>query len=301
MAVPSTPSVANLVTEAYNKVGIAVPGATKVTRATDFFLEEVKNDLWTKARKTRGNTRFKSLRTFDVQLTTVGKSKYDFPSDYDEIISMTLLDGTHSDTATAGAAATITLAADEDASEEEAVGNYIYFISGTGADVSDNLRQIIAYNTTTKVATIDRAWTTNPDATTVYVIVDEVIELGMEHVEDIGGLGGSNMTIGQPSGFTLVSEAENERFILDKPADKATYGILVRYYANIHELDLAGTHYARLLQNWRWVFTYGVAAKVAEDEDDDKYGVLTQEYETRVEGLIDKEVPFLDEFEGFEL
>lgn len=300
MTVPANPSVQNLIEEAFNKVGIANPSTDQKSRATDYFLEEIKNDLWTRAER-RGNTRFRSLQTFEVQITTIGKSKYDFASDFDEEISITLLDGTHTGTAQAGAANAITLESGEDVSEADAVGEYLLLTSGTGADAADNLRQITAYDTSTLIATVDRNWTTNPDNTSVYLIANEMPDLDKEHIEDVGGLGGANTAIGKPSSFARLVEGVNERFILDKPPDKATYGLLIRYYANIHEIDLTGTLYARLLQNWRWVFTYGVAARIAEDEDDNKYGILVPEYETRAESLLDKEVPYDEEWTGFEV
>lgn len=300
MSVPTNPTALLLVTEAFNKVGIASPTTPQTDRATDYFLQEILNDLWTRAER-RGNTHFRSLQTFEVQITTVGKSKYDFASDFDEEISITLLDGTHTGTAQAGAANTITLEADEDVSEADAVGEYLLLTSGTGADVSDNLRQIIAYDTSTLIATVDRDWTTNPANDSVYLIANEMPDLDKEHIEDVGGLGGTNTAIGKPASFSQLVEGVNERFILDKPPDKATYGLLIRYYANIHEIDLAGTLYARLLQNWRWPLTYGVAARVAESEDDNRFQILMGEYETRAESLLDKEVPYDLEFQGFEV
>lgn len=79
---------------------------------------------------------------------------------------------THSGTAQAGAAGTITLAADASAS-----ANYyssprqciVAIVSGTG---SGQQRKITAYNGGTKVATTDSNWSTIPDATSAYVVFD---------------------------------------------------------------------------------------------------------------------------------
>ena len=300
MAAPTNPTVTNLVTEAFNKVNISSPSSAQLTRGQTYYFEEIKNDLWTRA-EIRGNTKFRSLQTFEVQVTTIGKSKYDFASDYDEVFSITLLDGEHTDTAQAGASTTITLASDEDITEADAVGEYLLITSGTGATDTDNLRQIVAYNTTTKVATVDRTWTTNPDSTSVYVVVNEIVELDKDHIENVGGLGGTNTTIGQASGYSVLVEDENERFILDKPPDKATYGLLIRYYANIHEIDTSSTLYLRLLQDWRWTFTYGIASRVAQNEDDNKYQILLNDYEVRANQLLDKEIPYDEEWQGFEI
>lgn len=70
-------------------------------------------------------------------------------------------------TAQAGAASTITLAAGASAVTDFYKYMEVYIVSGTGSGQS---RQITAYNGTTKVATVETAWTTNPDATSVYRI-----------------------------------------------------------------------------------------------------------------------------------
>lgn len=74
----------------------------------------------------------------------------------------------HSDTAQAGAATTITLAATASATDDLYNGQFIKIYEGTGAGQS---RAIIDYNGTTKVATVDRAWVTNPSSTSKYSIM----------------------------------------------------------------------------------------------------------------------------------
>lgn len=65
-------------------------------------------------------------------------------------------------TAQAGAAETVTLPAAASAVDDYYVGMVVRLTSGTGANQA---RQIIRYSGTTKVATVNRVWTTNPDAT----------------------------------------------------------------------------------------------------------------------------------------
>lgn len=80
----------------------------------------------------------------------------------------TLLNGT----AQAGAATTITLAAGSSASNSFYVGAVVRIVSGTGAGQE---RYITAYVGTTKVATVDAAWVTNPDSTSVYQILGRIV------------------------------------------------------------------------------------------------------------------------------
>lgn len=72
-------------------------------------------------------------------------------------------------TAQAGAALSITLSGNAPSLTNVLNGYYVKILSGTG--VAGESRLISAYNGTTKVATIAPAWTTNPDATTVYEVL----------------------------------------------------------------------------------------------------------------------------------
>lgn len=73
-------------------------------------------------------------------------------------------------TAQSGASGTITLQASATSITDAFKRSYIYIISGTGAGQS---REIIAYNGTTKVATVTPNWGVNPDNTSVYRIVTQ--------------------------------------------------------------------------------------------------------------------------------
>ncbi|MGI9297088.1 MAG: beta strand repeat-containing protein [Gammaproteobacteria bacterium] len=70
--------------------------------------------------------------------------------------------------AQAGAASTITLNAVASATDDIYIGQTVFLVGGTGQDQS---RVITDYNGTTKVATVHKAWNTNPDATTSYVML----------------------------------------------------------------------------------------------------------------------------------
>ena len=90
------------------------------------------------------------------------------PSDTTSNITLTASFAAVTGTAQAGSTSTtIKLVAGSSATTDYYKGLYIETTGGTG---SGQTRQIIAYNGTTLVATIDQAWTTTPDATTTYTI-----------------------------------------------------------------------------------------------------------------------------------
>lgn len=71
------------------------------------------------------------------------------------------------DTAQAGTSTTITLAAGDTQADDYYNGMLVYIVSGTGVGQE---RTITDYVNATKVATVGTAWTTTPDATSVYRI-----------------------------------------------------------------------------------------------------------------------------------
>lgn len=76
--------------------------------------------------------------------------------------------------AQAGAANTITLNTLADSNNNTYIGSIVFIRSGTGQDQS---RIVTAYVGATRVATVDRTWTTNPDTTSGYVILPAQLEV----------------------------------------------------------------------------------------------------------------------------
>ena len=103
MSAPTAPTLTTIVTEAIKKTGELSPSSTDITRGEDYFIEEVKNDIWRKEKK------LKSLYTSDILMLTKGLSKYSNPTDYSSQLSLVLLDGTNTGSVQAATSSTITL------------------------------------------------------------------------------------------------------------------------------------------------------------------------------------------------
>ena len=73
-----------------------------------------------------------------------------------------------SNTAQAGGSTSITLDASASATTDYYINSLIYLTGGTGVGQA---RFCTAYNGTTKVATVNSAWATNPDATTTFAVI----------------------------------------------------------------------------------------------------------------------------------
>ncbi len=297
MAVPSDLTATLIVTEAYKKMGIASPTSAQITRAEGYFLREILNEIWMSP-DNAGESKYKSLQNLDVQASVSGQSKYAFPTDFDTEITLDLLSGTHTDTAQTGGNTSITLVSDEDIAEASIEGAYIFLTAGTG---STGFRQCISYDTSTMIATVDRAWDTNPDNTTTYLICEQAIDIDLNNIrsEEVGGLGNTSFVKGKPSEYNKITEGASDYLLFDKPCD-AVYAIHLRYYVDPNRVDLTGSLMTKIYNNWQDVLTAGVSRKIAEDENDDKFKVFDAEFKRMLAALKLKELISDNEFAGIE-
>lgn len=83
--------------------------------------------------------------------------------------------------AQAGAASSVTLASSEPSTTDIYKGLWVHIISGTGAGQA---RLIVGYNGTTKVATVDSAWATAPDSTSVYQMLTGATSPGVYLIQN---------------------------------------------------------------------------------------------------------------------
>ena len=307
MAAPTQPETSDVVLEAYKKVGISSPTSDQYARGAAHFVPEIINNVWIYSEKS-GNTRLKILQASTVVITTIGDSKITCPTGMSEEITLSILDGTYRDnlidttgdakiqlatTTTSGGTTAISSVTTEDV-----VGRY--FVITSASTAIGEMHQIIAYSTTNFTATMDSTFTGSPGSTASYLIIDEVTELDEDNVLNAGGLQES-LSPGKPTRFMKIMENGTESFIFNRPPDLATYGVLIRYYANPMKLDTCDTVIQKMYLDWWDMMVTGVAWKVAEDEDDDKYTVFKGEYEAMRDDVIAKEMPFGGEWQGFEL
>ena len=82
---------------------------------------------------------------------------------------------------TAGGSNTITLVSTDASVNDTYKGAMVKICGGTGVG---QIRTIIAYNGTTKIATVEKTWVTNPDNTSVYEIVAVSAEVNVTHWAD---------------------------------------------------------------------------------------------------------------------
>jgi hypothetical protein len=292
VAIPETPTRTSLCTEALKLAGIKNPTVEQIRRAKDEWMNRVFNKIWQSA--LAGNsTKMSTLQTTAILIGVINQRMFELPEDVDEIFSVSLLDGTHTDTAQGGGASTITLASDEDVSQDDAEGNYILMTSGTS---KGQYRQIISYDTSTKVATVAVNWDTGktPESGDTYVIVDTHYSLTPRHFADLDE-SQTPSTVDRPNEYSIYSD----EIFFDKSLDKS-YGIRLRYYANLCMVDLSegdGTLISRIYRNWQAILEQGVYVTALKWLDDDTYLQQESLFEAQIENLLRKETVYETEDE----
>ena len=261
MAIPADPSVTTIVTEGLKRGGRVAPSAAQITDATDHQLQEVKSDIM------RVAATHPALQVFATVATTKGEQRYAWPTDMNIPLSITLLDGpdTWRGTAQAGAASTITLASAFSEDPDTVIGHYIVLTGGTG---SGQYREVRNYVNTTKVVTVNSAWTTNPDATSTYLVISLHRKLWpLDKVTD-------HTVLQAPFLLGSPYQAANfgQEYYLYPVPDKSTYGVLYEYFIDISKLDEVGAVFVQLLREWRSLFIQGVAAYTMQRFDEDRAG-----------------------------
>lgn len=282
MPVPSAPTLEEIVAEGLNKGGESSPSTSLTTRATDIWIEEIKNDIWHLCKNP------KLLQITSYGIFNQGQSKYSNPSDFSSDLTLSILDGQVRGTAQAGTIASITLAAD-DASGEEIIGKEIMILAGTG---QGSWSQITDYSTTTKLATVTPNFDTAPSSSSEYMIIDREYPVESRPIFQRDEINRTFVT-GIANQFYPIGDEDFGEFILNKAPDKA-YGARLRYYANIMKIDTDSTHMSTIYQRWRSIFVLGIAYRQLEDNDDDKDGKFEARYKEKLFNLINREAYGID-------
>jgi hypothetical protein len=268
VAIPSDPSVTSICTEALKRGGRTTPTTDQINSAIEHQFREVKSDI------TQRSARHSSLEAQSCLRTAAGQSRYTWPTDADEIRSLQLvtgpLEGAWQGALTAASSGSVTLSASFNQSVADARGKFIYLLNGTG---STQFAQIVDYNNTTKIATLDRSWTTTPIAGTYYMI-------GLQHykLHSFDKPWGYDV-LQAPYGVATPRRAApvGREMWLDQPAD-GIYALWWDYWANLDRLDEAGTVFIRHLREHRSLWIQGVAVKTMQRYDEDRYQSELQVY-----------------------
>lgn len=264
MAIPSDPTVAQIVTEALKTGGRVSPTSTQISDATTHALRQVKADI------AMTMARADALKTQRVSKVSIATSRYAWPSDALAIEAITLIDapdtGYWNSTATAGGATSITLSASFDQSAGDVEGRFIFLLASTGSTAIDPFRQIVDYNNSTKVATVDTAWTTNPGSGTEYLIETHRHKLWEIDKPVAFNSLPSPWSAGQPVHTSMVGR----EFWMDY-APSRVMALWWDQWCHLDRIDESGTMFIRHIRDYRSLWHQGLLVKTMQRYDEERY------------------------------
>jgi hypothetical protein len=276
MAIPAAPTIAAVVTEALKRAGRVSPSATQISDATEHQFREVKSDIM------RVAPDHPYLQLSATAATRAGEQRYALPLDANTPVSLVLLHGpeNYAGTAQAAASTTITLDSDFPGADNAIRGLYVLITGGLG---EGQYREILSYVASTKVATINLAWTTTPDTTSTFLVVDETTSLWHQDMASEFDKIYRSLSLGKPF---IASRFADEYHLY--PIPDRVYGLLFRYFVDLDQLDDAGAVFLNLVREWRSLWIQGVAVKTMQRYDEDRYQSELSIYNTMLTELTNQ-------------
>lgn len=254
MAIPADPSVNSIIVEGMNEGGqyAVTNGSAAHTAFKNNQFQTLKTELWSACKTDT------LLETETCRIASAYTSAITLPTDFDSEIRVILYDAPSDSrgTSQAGGAATITLASTFSADATAVQGSMIFITGGTG---SGQYGQILAYNNSTKLATLTANWATPPDNTSTYLVATTHIDLAREDYV-------KPYTANQrPRWYSRVGTT----LVVNPPGDQL-YPLLILYRSNLTQLDETGTLLVKHLRERRSLWIAGIKYKTAERYDDDR-------------------------------
>lgn len=154
----------------------------------------------------------------NATLPTVGTATGQINTDASGRVALRPIDtpSQRNGTAQAGGTTSITLDAGASSTDNLYTGQYVKLYSGTG---TGQTRLITAYNGTSKVATVDHAWITNPDATSLFSVI--AIQ-GAPQDSSLNFTGSIASVVG---GVTVTTNNDKTGYTASTVSDKTGYSL----------------------------------------------------------------------------
>lgn len=286
-------TIDSIIESGLRSAGVPVAGAPEIARVKENWIPELVNDIVHRARIT-GVGYLKNFRVTAIAIGVVNRRRYALPSEFDDELNISVLDGDHTGTAQGGDRTEVTLESGEDISESDAEGAYVLMTSGQSIG---QYRQIIDYDTSTLIATVESSWDTGktPLSGDTYKIVDDQQAVDVEYIKVL-----DQMQTFHTAGRPLRASTERGDLVFDRPLDIA-YGIRLRYFADPGRWETSDSRWADLAVRWQAALTIGVTAKRMEEADDKRAEKERDKFDAAVLGVIGREQPEGGTFTQFTL
>lgn len=269
MSLPTAPTIAAVVTEAYQRTGVQEPSSDQLYRGEYVWLEEVKRDI--ASRKD-----WRLLEHVVAVITQAGVARYQLPAPLHGVHALIAYDGAIRGTLAGGTLTTVTLGIGSTATPAQLIGRMIFLTDGTAAGQANRIR---AYDSVTTIATMEAPWAQQPGASTTYLIANYECDL----VGPIPGLHAH----GERQGFPRRWSEWDQQIVLDPIPDRSDYGMEWQGTMDVTLLDKDSAKHARLLREWWTPLVYGLMIKKLEDDDDvSGVNIYTGKYEAAIVHLM---------------
>jgi hypothetical protein len=210
-----------------------------------------------------------------------GKGYLTTPTDLDAALYLDIYSGPeeYAGTAQTGASTSITLASTFAAEERAILGLFIFITGGTGFGQH---RQIIDFDTSTKVLTPNISWSSPPDSTSTYLITSQMRRLVRD---DEAGVHLDQLmpNIGYPKFYTTTAVTAAigsvPAFRVFPAPDHDRYACVMTYRPNLTLMDETGVLFVKHLKERRALWMQGTKVQAMARYDDDRYGSQVQLWE----------------------
>src|SRR6185437_13360074 len=123
-------------------------------------------------------------------------------------------------------------------------------------------------------------WSLAPSTDTTYLLINDHCVLWDEDKATVWDHIRQPTALGTPTKLALVAD----EMWLDHAPD-AVYGLIATYWIDLDRLDDTGTVFTKLLREWRSIWIQGIAVKVMQRYDDERYGQELQVYQAMLGAL----------------
>lgn len=258
MAIPSTPTYTSTISAAMISAGQLNVSSTQVLNMLARGGQDIKTELWEASRADL------LLATTTIVLVTTGSSVFTVPPDYDHEYTLTVFDGSVRDRAAGGTSASITLSANDTASDGAYAGRTVFTLAGTGSGQS---AQITNYISATKVASVTQTWNT-PDTTTDYLIAQW--DRALVRTGDTP----PQMVARMPYWYQITGPN-----LWVWPAPDKIYPIVMQYAPNLTMIDEVSSIFVQWLKQRMALVKQGIKVQTMALYDDDRYEAELQRWE----------------------
>lgn len=270
-----------------------------IARVVDHWIPQTLNAIQRHARVNR-LTRLNTLQNSAVLITETGRRRYEWPIDYDQVLSITLFESAKTGTVTEGGTSggvtvKTTTAASTNVTGGSYAGHWIIFTGGTALGV---MREIVSTSESAPTITISiesTGWDSDatPGAGDTFIIAD-CAGLDLDEVRQIA----NDHRFSYPGTGIPCEFSDHDQVLEFDVAPSSKMAVLIRYYVSPTKIAKDSPVMSRILATWRHVIMAGLMKIGTQDLDDSRFATFALDFDAAATDLVLGEADDID-FERF--